>query len=93
MIKSIGQAVTSAVELGKLREGSKARAASPAGSAVSGGSSASATPAAQMAAQGAPVDMERVEAIKAAIASGNYPVDAERIAERMIALDLPGGAD
>ena len=41
-----------------------------------------------MAAQGAPVDMDRVAAIKEAIASGNYPVDAQAIAERMIALDL-----
>jgi negative regulator of flagellin synthesis FlgM len=42
-----------------------------------------------MAAEGAPVDIDRIAAIKAAIASGNYPVDANRIADRMLALDLP----
>jgi negative regulator of flagellin synthesis FlgM len=42
-----------------------------------------------MAAEGAPVDIDRVAAIKSAIASGNYPVNADRIAERMLALDLP----
>ncbi|MBB6123804.1 flagellar biosynthesis anti-sigma factor FlgM [Sphingobium subterraneum] len=90
MIKSIGQAISSPIELAKSREGSKARAASTAGSSLSEASSgASATPAARMAAEGAPVDMDRVAAIKSAIASGNYPVNAEKIAERMIALDLP----
>ena len=42
-----------------------------------------------MAAEGAPVDMDRVAAIKAAIASGNYPVDPAVIADKMLALDLP----
>jgi negative regulator of flagellin synthesis FlgM len=32
--------------------------------------------------------MDRIAAIKAAIASGNYPVDPAAIAERMVALDL-----
>jgi len=41
-----------------------------------------------MAAEGAPVDMDRIAAIKSAIASGNYPVNPSAIAERMIALDL-----
>jgi negative regulator of flagellin synthesis FlgM len=38
---------------------------------------------------GAPVDGIKVAAIRTAIAQGRYPVDADRIAERMIALDLP----
>jgi negative regulator of flagellin synthesis FlgM len=37
---------------------------------------------------GAPVDGAKVAAIRAAIAEGRYPVDADKIAERMIALDL-----
>lgn len=44
--------------------------------------------AAEMAA-GAPVDSEKVAAIRAAIAEGRYPVDPEKIAARMIELDLP----
>jgi negative regulator of flagellin synthesis FlgM len=42
-----------------------------------------------MAAQGAPLDMDKIGRIKAAIASGNYPVDPEKIADSMIDLDLP----
>lgn len=43
----------------------------------------------EIAAQGAPVDGAKVAAIRAAIAEGRYRVDADRIAERMVALDLP----
>ncbi len=42
-----------------------------------------------LVAGGPPVDSARVAAIRAAIAEGRYPVDAEKIAERMVALDLP----
>jgi negative regulator of flagellin synthesis FlgM len=44
--------------------------------------------AAEMAA-GAPIDAEKVAAIRAAIADGRYPVDPEKIAQSMIDLDLP----
>ncbi|WP_070156376.1 flagellar biosynthesis anti-sigma factor FlgM [Sphingobium phenoxybenzoativorans] len=90
MINSVGQTISSALEASKLRESGKARpAATVSNATVSETASASASPVARMAAEGAPVDMDRVAAIKAAIASGNYPVDATRIAERMLALDLP----
>ncbi len=42
-----------------------------------------------MAAQGAPVDSARIERVKQAIASGKYPVDPDKIAEKMLDLDLP----
>lgn len=90
MIKSVGQTISSPIEMGKLREGGKAKATAAASEAVTGSMGATSTPAARMAAEGAPVDMERVAAIKNAIAAGNYPVDAKIIAEKMIALDLPG---
>jgi negative regulator of flagellin synthesis FlgM len=90
MINSVGQAISSAIEASKLREGGKTRAAATvSASPVAGGSEAVASPVARMAAEGAPVDMDRVAAIKAAIASGNYPVDPAQIADRMMALDLP----
>jgi len=38
---------------------------------------------------GPPVDSAKVAAIRAAIAEGRYPVDPEKIAERMLELDLP----
>jgi len=47
------------------------------------------TPAAELAAQGAPIDTAKVEAIRAAIANGTYKIDPKAIADRMIALDLP----
>jgi negative regulator of flagellin synthesis FlgM len=42
-----------------------------------------------LVAEGPPIDSAKVDAIRAAIAEGRYPVDADKIAERMIALDLP----
>jgi flagellar biosynthesis anti-sigma factor FlgM len=38
---------------------------------------------------GAPVDISKVETIRAAIRDGRYPVDADRIAKRMLDFDLP----
>lgn len=91
MIKSVGQGLNAAIETSRLREGGGTRAAAATGSTGGRASAvaASASPAARMAAEGAPVDMDRIAAIKAAIASGNYPVDPSAIADRMLALDLP----
>ena len=88
MIKSVGQSISAAIEATRLRESGKTRASATTGSTGSAASASSASPAARMAAEGAPVDMDRIAAIKAAIASGNYPVNPSAIAERMIALDL-----
>ncbi|HYD14616.1 MAG TPA: flagellar biosynthesis anti-sigma factor FlgM [Allosphingosinicella sp.] len=38
---------------------------------------------------GAPVDSSRVEALRTAIQNGRYPVDPDRIAARMLDVDLP----
>jgi negative regulator of flagellin synthesis FlgM len=90
MIKPVGQAMSAAVEAAKLRETTQTRANAPAAKAAAVKSEeAVASPFARLAAEGAPVDLDKVKAIKNAIASGNYPVDPEKIADRMIALDLP----
>lgn len=47
------------------------------------------TPAARFAKLGPPIDVTRVSEIRAAIANGSYTVDADRLAEAMLALDLP----
>lgn len=44
---------------------------------------------AELASAGAPVDADKVAEIRAAIANGRYPVDPEKIAASMLALDLP----
>ncbi len=46
-------------------------------------------PAARFAKLGPPIDVTHVSEIKAAIASGSYTVDADRLAAAMLALDLP----
>ena len=46
-------------------------------------------PLAELAGSGPPVDTDKVASIRAAIAEGRYPVDPDRIAAAMIALDLP----
>ena len=49
----------------------------------------SSKPAARFAKLGPPIDLTRVNEIRAAIASGNYTVDSDRLAAAMLALDLP----
>ncbi len=49
----------------------------------------SSMPAARFAKLGPPIDVTRVNEIRAAIASGNYTVDSDRLAAAMLALDLP----
>lgn len=89
MITAVGPTgIARAIELrsesvGKNEPVAKVDAAGPEAS------SAVTTPAAELAAQGAPVDNAKVAAIRAAIANGTYKIDPKAIADRMIALDLP----
>lgn len=46
-------------------------------------------PAADMAALGPPVDTDKVDRIRQAIASGSYTLDVQAIAARMVDFDLP----
>ncbi len=90
MIKSVGPALSAAIEAAKLREGAQTRATAKVTAETETETAQSiSTPAARMAAQGAPIDTARIARVKQAIASGNYPVDPEKIAERMLDLDLP----
>ena len=93
MIYGVGKAGAGRLEL--IRGGAeKASSAGAVGAAQPERSaSAPANPAAEMAAEGAPVDMGKVAAIRAAIAEGRYPVDPDKIAASMIALDLPGSGE
>jgi len=90
MIKPVGQAMSAAIEAVKLRETAQTRTTAPVAPPTSAIAEETMTsPAARLAAQGAPVDLDKIARIKAAIASGNYPVDPEKIADSMITLDLP----
>ncbi|CAA9539590.1 MAG: hypothetical protein AVDCRST_MAG23-1781 [uncultured Sphingosinicella sp.] len=94
MIDGVGKA--GAGRLGPVG-GSAERAASVGKSAAVGTSSRSvsgpANLAGEMAAAGAPVDADKVAAIRAAIAEGRYPVDPDKIARSMIELDLLKGGE
>lgn len=92
MVEPIGQARASALNSIKLREAGKGQASAGLGDGASK-TSATLSPASRMAAEGSPVDSLKVAEIKAAIASGNYPVDPQKIAEKMMDLDLPGKED
>jgi flagellar biosynthesis anti-sigma factor FlgM len=46
-------------------------------------------PGARLARLGPPIDVTHVNEVRAAIASGSYTVDADRLAAAMLALDLP----
>ena len=92
MIKPVGQAMSAAVEAAKLRETAQSRPAAPIAPATVARvaeNAAMTSPATRLAQDGAPVDLDKIARIKSAIASGNYPVDADAIADRMVELDLP----
>lgn len=94
MIDGIGKAGAGRLELVRASVDRASQASqvgdAPSDGAVSGPASASSA----MAAEGAPVDSGKVAAIRDAIAQGRYPVDPDKIAASMIALDLmpKGGA-
>jgi negative regulator of flagellin synthesis FlgM len=90
VIKSVGPSYGTPIALGSVRENGKSKAAEKIGhgNAVASVASSNATPIRAMAGDGAPFDFDKVLAIKEAIAAGKYPVDADKIAERMITLDL-----
>jgi negative regulator of flagellin synthesis FlgM len=78
---------------GRIDASRGAGQSAPVGRAASGSAAdrqaAVASAVFDLVADGPPVDSAKVAQIRAAIAEGRYPVDAGRIAERMIALDLP----
>lgn len=87
MIDGVGKAGSGRLELVRTsseRTEAVARTGNP-GQRVEGTVS---SPVAEMTAMGAPVDAEKVAAIRAAIAEGRYPVDPAAIAAKMIELDL-----
>ncbi|QTH21899.1 flagellar biosynthesis anti-sigma factor FlgM [Rhizorhabdus wittichii] len=89
MINGVGQA--SPTRIGQVKDETVKPLASPA-PVESTGRAPIAAPSlvAALAEAGPPVNSEKIAAIRQAIASGQYPIDAKAIAAKMIALDLPG---
>ena len=87
MIDGVGKSGPNPLDLGRAE---KSGGAAPVARAGLGGAEGPVQSAVfGLVAGGPPVDTARIATIRSAIAEGRYPVDADRIAERMIALDLP----
>lgn len=90
MITGIGPAGSGRVDIARGDGVKRGEPAAPVEATKSDAPAAPASPVAQLVAQGAPVDLDKVAAIRAAIAEGRYQIDPGAIADKMIALDLPG---
>ncbi len=89
MINAVGPTgIARAIELRSDKVG-KSEPVTPTDPAGAQASNQVTTAAAALTAQGAPIDMAKVAAIRAAIANGAYKIDVTAIAERMVAMDLP----
>ncbi len=90
MINGIGKSGAERIELHRAGAGQGPAAAAPSGIASPDErASGVGNVVADLVGMGAPVDGDKVSAIRQAIAEGRYAVNPEAIAERMIAADLP----
>ena len=93
MINSIGPKGTGKVDAGRVQDMPRGASTGQVAAVPSVGGSeqapAAVNPAKDLAAAGAPVDLARVQEIRAAIANGAYALEVKAIAAKMIALDLP----
>ena len=87
MIDGVGKSGPGPIDLGRAEKG--AGPARVANAGIRSGEGPVESAVFGLVSGGAPVDGAKVAAIRTAITEGRYPVDADRIAERMIALDLP----
>ena len=88
MINGVGY--TGPTRIGQVKD-SKVAATSESEAASSVDNAPVMTPSlvAALAEAGPPINDEKIKAIRSAIAQGRYPIDAQAIAQKMIALDLP----
>lgn len=91
MIKGIGPVNVGRPATEATRTAGEAKAVDRPEAARKANTAAPSLQVTQMVAEGPPVAADRVAALKAAIANGSYKVDADAIAERMIANDFPEG--
>jgi negative regulator of flagellin synthesis FlgM len=86
MINGVGS--TSPTRIGQVKD-DKISSATPVNAVKAAGAGAAPSLVAALAEAGPPIDSDKIAAIRQAIASGQYPLDAKAIAAKMIALDLP----
>ena len=89
MINGVGSA--SPTRIGQVKD-DKVTAAAPVGAVATVNKAATPSLVAALAEAGPPINADKIRAIRQAIASGQYPIDAKAIAAKMIALDLPKAA-
>jgi len=83
-----GRNTVDPARVGPTTQASKVRENAPAKT-----STRDATATVRLASLGPPIDVTRVNEIRAAIANGTYTVDADRLAAAMLALDVPAKAE
>ena len=87
MIDGVGKGGAGRVDLSRQEKGAAVSPLRSDGARAPAGNVKSAV--LELVAGGAPVDGARVETIRAAIGSGRYSIDPQRIAQRMLDVDLP----
>jgi len=88
MINGVGS--TSQTRIGQVKDSKVAAAReTAAASPADSGMAMSPSLVAALAEAGPPINDEKIQAIRSAIAQGRYPIDARAIAQKMVALDLP----
>lgn len=93
MVDQVGKSGVGSVSLSRVKVGGEASSAKI-GSATSAPAPSTVTSMVfDMIHSGPPVDFAKVARLKEAISQGNYPINATKIAERMIALDLPSKSE
>jgi negative regulator of flagellin synthesis FlgM len=87
MIDGVGKGGAGRIDIARQEKGAVVGTPRSHGPRVSEGGVKSAV--LELVSGGAPIDTAKVETIRAAIRDGRYPVDADRIAKRMLDFDLP----
>ena len=89
MINGIGPSTTGRIDT--ARSGAAQRTAAPAkvDNAPKASAAAPSLAADLVSAMGPPLDMKKIEAIRAAISEGRYAIDPQAIADKMVDTDLP----
>ena len=87
MIDGVGKGGSGRIDIARQEKGSAVPTLRSTGPRAADGAVKSAVLG--LVSGGAPVDTAKVESVRAAIRDGRYPVDADRIARRMLDFDLP----